>query len=79
MPWELEDDLFTGRLATWRGKYCVWYTPKAEVFTLMKVKCWKDGKVEYMDTPKVEDRDARFWLRSEMADVRDRLVERFGR
>lgn len=79
MPWEMEDDLFTGSLAKWRGKYCVWYTPKAELFTLLKVRCLKDGKVEYMNTPKVKYKDANFWFRSEMADIRDRLVETFGR
>lgn len=79
MLWEMDDEIFEGALEKWRGGYVVWYIPAMGKFWLTKVREGQEGRVRYVDMPRVRVRDARWWFAREMADVRDRLVEVHGR
>lgn len=74
--WELKDDVFTDKRECWRGKYCVWYPPADGKFYLTKLG---DGGVGYVDVPTFQQEDFDFWFRPEMAAIREKLVETYGR
>lgn len=76
MVWELNDkEIFTDKRECWKGKYCVWYPSGDGKFYLTKLA---DGGKGYVDVPRFQDADLKFWFLPEMRAIREKLVASYG-